>query len=80
MSLLPINKQTIIYGSDDGGEIVHSDDSTFANIIEKLGASLNIKSRRVNSDNGNPEITLYTAIDVEGHLGTDGRYYLLGKA
>eukprot|EP01102_Stenamoeba_stenopodia_P015947 TRINITY_DN550_c0_g3_i1.p1 TRINITY_DN550_c0_g3~~TRINITY_DN550_c0_g3_i1.p1 ORF type:complete len:579 (+),score=100.97 TRINITY_DN550_c0_g3_i1:43-1779(+) len=77
MSLLPINKQTIIYGSDDGGEVIHSDDNTFASIIEKLGTSLNIKPRRVNGDNVNPEITLFTAIDVEGHLGTDDRYYLL---
>jgi len=76
MSLLPINKQTIIYGSDDGGETIHSEDYTFACIIEKLGAHLNIKPRKIVSDKGDK--TLFTAIDVEGHLGTDGRYYLLG--
>jgi hypothetical protein len=40
--------------------------------VFKLAKKLNIQPREL--DGG----TLYTAIDVEGHRGDDGRYYLLG--
>lgn len=28
---------------------------------------------------GTPGVVMHSAADIEGHMGTDGRYYLLGS-
>ena len=75
MPLLPLPPSTTpLLGSSDGGNSVHSSDPTLTSIISRIGVDLHLSPHRVGP------LTLYTAGDVEGHLGTDGRYYLLDLA
>jgi len=79
MSLLPVDKETIIYGTADGGFTIHADDSHFNNMMEIAATRLNLESHRCGLQKfGDDEGTLlHSAADVEGHRGKDGKYYLL---
>lgn len=72
---LPISQQTLIYGSSDGGATIHQKDPIFNRMMQEAAAHLNIKQHEVA-----PGISLYSAVDMEGHKGTDGRYYVLDTA
>ena len=75
MPLLPLPPSSPpLLGSSDGGHTVHSSDPILTSIIARIGEDLHLSPHRVGP------LTLYTAGDVEGHLGTDGRYYLLDLA
>jgi hypothetical protein len=70
-SILPINHETIIYGSCDAGKNIHAKDSEFNKKMRKISQLLNLKLHKVGNQ------PLYTPADLEGHKGTDGRYYLV---
>lgn len=72
---LPISQQTLIYGSSDGGTTIHQKDPIFNRMMEEAASHLNIKQHEVA-----PGVSLYSAVDMEGHKGTDGRYYVLDTA
>lgn len=72
MSRLPIDDSTLVYGSNDGGRTVRCQDKKALALAEKLGKHLNLKGH---SPNGHPEVTFYTPVDFEIHLGLDGHYY-----
>ena len=73
MPLLPIDgSRTLVYGSNDAGRTI----KTCPFLDERLrsiGEKLNLKPHLVGPDGA----LFYTPIDLEGHLGTDGRYYLV---
>jgi len=71
MSILPIDDTTLRYGSKDGGRNVHADDPKLNELMERAADILNIKGHDVNGK------VLYSAGDIEGHLGADGKFYLL---
>eukprot|EP01116_Phalansterium_solitarium_P021277 TRINITY_DN6548_c0_g1_i1.p1 TRINITY_DN6548_c0_g1~~TRINITY_DN6548_c0_g1_i1.p1 ORF type:complete len:1106 (+),score=432.25 TRINITY_DN6548_c0_g1_i1:73-3390(+) len=75
MSILPISKETIIYGSSDGGKTVHTDSQLMTNYINRATRKLNLKEHRVGNRMLNQLIT--TPVDLEGHYGSDKRMYLL---
>jgi len=79
MGILPIDKETIRYGSDDGGRTVHGDDPVLNRLMEQCGTRLNTAPHLVGIDPIQRRL-IYGAGDVEGHLGHDGRYYLLDFA
>ena len=72
MTLLPISQTTLKYGTSDGGVTVHSD-PTIAALMEAAGKHLNLAPHVC----GSPVQNMYSACDVEAHLGTDGRHYLI---
>lgn len=72
---LPISQDTLIYGSSDGGKTIHRVDPVFNKMMEDAAVQLNIKQHEVA-----PGISLHSAVDMEGHKGTDGRYYVLDTA
>jgi hypothetical protein len=76
ISLLPINKSTLAYGSSDGARTVHTSDSGLNECMRQAGVLLNLKPHRV----GPNEIEIAAVADIEGHVGVDGRYYLLDFA
>eukprot|EP01114_Cavostelium_apophysatum_P005961 TRINITY_DN1714_c0_g1_i2.p1 TRINITY_DN1714_c0_g1~~TRINITY_DN1714_c0_g1_i2.p1 ORF type:complete len:511 (-),score=123.93 TRINITY_DN1714_c0_g1_i2:421-1953(-) len=53
------------------GKHIHSEDRAFNRLMRRAANKLNIKPHRVGSH------VLYSPADLEGHLGKDGRYYLL---
>jgi len=77
MPILPINKSTLKYGSDDGGKTVHADIPELNEIMKTVGNRLNLKGHWTGL---NVRQFIYGAGDVEAHLGTDGRYYVLDFA
>lgn len=76
MCLLPLDVTSLRYGSDDGGKTVVASDPTLNRAMEKVGRMFNLKKHTV----GKERVPIIGPGDIEGHLGTDGRYYLLDFA
>lgn len=74
MSVLPINDSTLSYGSKDAGDTVY-DDPVFCSKLKQVAEGLGLKLHRVGKE-ANIK-WLHTPVDMEGHIGTDGRMYLL---
>lgn len=64
-------------GSEDGGLSVHMDDPVLSAKIAEAGKMLNLKEHKV-GDSSDPA-KIYACCDLEGHVGKDKRYYLLGN-
>lgn len=75
ISILPINDDSIIYGSSDAGRTVHSRSPEFNEKIDTAARILNLKPHFVN-----PTVQLSGPGDLEGHMGTDGKFYVLDAA
>jgi len=71
IALLPIDRDTIVYGSSDGGQHVHADDPEMNAKMKAIGDQLNLRGHIVTDK------LIYGPGDIEGHLGRDGRYYVL---
>lgn len=63
-------------GSNDAGKTIKSEDPVMNDLMEQLGAHLNLRKHFV----GKQRVPIFGPGDIEGHLGTDGRYYLLDFA
>ncbi|KNC55424.1 uncharacterized protein AMSG_11086 [Thecamonas trahens ATCC 50062] len=78
-SLLPIDgSASLIYGSDDGAITVHDDDPVFNTIMAAAAELLNLAPHPVGR--APPYTTICGPADIEGHRGSDGKYYLLDTA
>jgi len=73
MSILPVDKTTIVYGTSDYGNTIHNKVPKLCSLVAQTAAELNIAPHRC----GNAGIILYSPADMEGHVGKDGRFYLL---
>ena len=75
---LPLNsgKSSLIYGSKDAGLHIVKSNPTFNTCMENCGKLLNLKPHLVGR-NKNEMVELCSAVDVEGHWGSDGLFYLL---
>lgn len=71
ISHLPVNKTTLVYGSSDGGGTVYDEDPKLRRKMKKLGNLSNLQPHTCG------EKLIYCVVDLEGHKGLDGRYYLL---
>lgn len=77
-SVVPINKSTICYGSDDCGKTVHADNPEFNQVMKQVAAKINLKGHVTGC--GPSSRYLYAPGDIEGHLGLDNRFYLIDFA
>jgi tetratricopeptide (TPR) repeat protein len=75
MSVLPIDKATLKYGSADAGRSVLTEDDDLTVLIREASLQLNLKPHLVGRKG--EEIELASAADLEGHVGYDGRFYML---
>lgn len=82
LSVLPISKKSLIYGSSDGGKTVLNRIFEFNSEMEAVAKKLNIKGHYIKqtSKKNAQKIMLHAPADIEGHLGTDQRYYLIDFA
>jgi len=72
ISTLPINSETICHGSSDAGSTIHAGEiPDLDRKISEICSRLNLRSHQFQGK------TFYGPVDLEGHLGEDGRYYLL---
>ncbi|GAM26025.1 hypothetical protein SAMD00019534_092000 [Acytostelium subglobosum LB1] len=78
MSILPISSSsehsTIVYGSSDMGQTVHASHEPSLDVMRHLAQALNLKAHMGGTQK---PVKVYSATDIEGHIGTDGRYYLI---
>ncbi|EGC32510.1 hypothetical protein DICPUDRAFT_15088, partial [Dictyostelium purpureum] len=79
MSLLPISKKSLIYGSCDAGQTVHTSNNIFNHLFGNASKIVNLKSHMVQDSSGDIK-SIYGPIDIEGHIGADNRFYLLDFA
>ena len=70
---IPIDESTIRIGSSDAGKSMHSHPG-YITKLKWTARELNISEHRVQGQ------TIYSACDVEGHEGRDGRFYLIDLA
>ena len=75
MSVLPINHTTIKYGSMDAGSTVHDEDEKIMAMMKQAASVLNLKGHHAGRYHASSAF-LWSAADIEGHCGTDGRHYL----
>ncbi|CAN0104683.1 unnamed protein product, partial [Ectocarpus sp. 4 AP-2014] len=73
-AVLPVSSKSLRYGSSDGGKTVHNDDESLAKKLEAAAKKLNLRTHRVNDKD------IYSACDIEGHVGEGGSHYLLDFA
>lgn len=64
-ALLPIGKNTLVYGSDNGGT-THLDDAEFRTELSKVCDKLNIKPHSFTPSNMPPRL-VHGPVDLEGH-------------
>ena len=76
MSVLPIaGAASLVYGSSNAGRTIHLDDPLINERMKLLGSRLNLKPHDV-GDPKHPQ-SMYTCVDLEGHVGSDGKFYCL---
>eukprot|EP01102_Stenamoeba_stenopodia_P010457 TRINITY_DN3150_c0_g1_i4.p1 TRINITY_DN3150_c0_g1~~TRINITY_DN3150_c0_g1_i4.p1 ORF type:complete len:699 (+),score=110.12 TRINITY_DN3150_c0_g1_i4:139-2097(+) len=71
MSILPIEKSTLIYGSANAGKTVYNEDLKVDRMMRLASKILNLKPHVIEGK------TMYSAVDLEGHRGKDGCFYLV---
>jgi len=71
---IPINETTLVSGTNDAGKHVHSSSEEFTVLLKEASEKLKLAPHVVLGK------TLYSVADLEGHIGTDGRFYLLDFA
>ena len=70
LSALPINENTLIYGSKDGGKTVYEKNEQFNQKMKIIGEKLNICGHLVKGSlktNHSNEATIYGPGDIEGY-------------
>lgn len=72
-SLLPLGPGSLVYGSKDAAMTVLNTNPALAARVEEASAKLNLKKHEA----GRQRVVMASAVDVEGHVGIDGRYYML---
>ncbi|KAL6049131.1 Histidine kinase A, variant 2 [Balamuthia mandrillaris] len=77
-SALPISEDTIVYGSCDGGQTVHSDMFEMNTKMEKIAKILNLKGHITGL--GDIQKWIYGPCDIEGHRPNDGMLYVVDTA
>lgn len=76
MSILPITEDTLVSGSCDAGATVHASCTEMNSQLEKAASMLNLEGHTCGTTPGQTR-NLYTATDLEGHIGLDGRLYII---
>eukprot|EP00002_Diphylleia_rotans_P026311 TRINITY_DN5237_c0_g1_i1.p1 TRINITY_DN5237_c0_g1~~TRINITY_DN5237_c0_g1_i1.p1 ORF type:complete len:1101 (-),score=225.70 TRINITY_DN5237_c0_g1_i1:443-3745(-) len=67
---------SLIYGSLDGGCTVKNTDPVFDHLIRRASSLLNVKEHPV----GASQVYFSLSGDSQGHLGGDGRYYVVNTS
>ncbi|PRP86399.1 hypothetical protein PROFUN_05318 [Planoprotostelium fungivorum] len=74
LAILPIDKGTLRYGSDDGGMNVHAEDEELNEKMELAGKRLGLCGHVTGT---RQKKVIYGPGDIEGHRGHDGRLYVV---
>ena len=73
MSILPISKSTIRYGSADAGKTIHKANKEINTKMQEAAEILNLKGHRT----GTGRVMIYGPGDIEAHEGKDNKFYVV---
>jgi hypothetical protein len=73
-SLLPVKE--LVYGSNDAAHTIFRENDEMNRLLESAGKKLNLKPHLCGMTPESSKL-MYSCVDLEGHLGHDGRFYLL---
>jgi hypothetical protein len=76
ISFLPINERTLVYGTNDGGNTMHDKNAKMRQMMKRASEILNL-AEHMAGVHADKRKLMYSAADLEGHRGTDNRFYLL---
>jgi hypothetical protein len=76
--LLPISGKTLVYGSADAAARVEVTDSRVNQLMSAVASQLNLAPHFVGA--GATRALVHGPADLEGHLGSDGRFYCCDSA
>lgn len=79
-SVLPISGDTLVYGSADGGETVHTDMAEVNVWMAQASDYLNIKPHAIVEQSSGRRVVLHAPGDIECHRGVgpfDGLFFVL---
>ena len=79
-SLLPLGKDTLVYGSADGGETIRAMNSQINAKIDLVAEKLNLYGEHIWNNRKTEKGWLSLSCDIEGHMGKDKRFYLVDTA
>jgi serine/threonine protein kinase/tetratricopeptide (TPR) repeat protein len=79
-SVLPVGSNTLIYGSSDGGKHVYATDPDMNRRMKRVAKMLNLAGHNVWDMAKTTQVRLHGPVDCEGHLGVDGRFYIIDPA
>jgi Clustered mitochondria len=71
MSLLPIDKSTLCYGTADGGKTIYTENAALNKKMQVAAEKLNLKAHVAGFVPEHSRL-VWSAADVEGHEGKDG--------
>lgn len=77
MSLIPISDKTLAYGSGDAASTIHTSNRDFYDKVTLVCQELGLKAHQVKEKSTDKVKTLSSPVDLEGHIGFDGRKYML---
>lgn len=77
LSVLPVSKDTLRYGSADGGKTVHKDNSVLNRKMQEAATKMNLKGHLTGI---RTPTLIYGPGDIEGHIGKDNKFYILDFA
>ena len=69
ISILPIHKSTLVYGTNDGGQTMHASSDEMNRMMKRTAEILNLKEHQAGLYPEKRKL-LYSAADIEGHRGT----------
>lgn len=79
ISYIPVDSSTLVYGTSDASKMdraIHTDDDKLNEMMRLSARILNLKEHGCTSTSVGTK-RLASALDLEGHKGHDGRYYML---
>eukprot|EP00727_Mastigamoeba_balamuthi_P014552 m51a1_g9721 hypothetical protein (2366) ;mRNA; r:1452232-1471747 len=77
ISQLPLSADSLVYGSGDGGQTVRKSIGELNGVMEEAAKFLNLKPHVVGRSASE---VIAGPCDIEGHLGKDGKYYVVDTA
>lgn len=77
VSSVPISRDTLVYGSRDGGQRVVNKDPNAQSLMEKFGEYMLLKAHKVGKEDAQ---SMIGPADIEVHRGFDNRYYVVDFA
>lgn len=79
VSKLPLNSSTLVYGSADASRTIMLN-SDLEKLMKQVAQKLNLKGHNVREGTSSELRYLFGPVDIEGHKGLDGRFYVVDTA